>query len=156
MGEDCSKSLNFKFKNNPLPKKVVCLWINRLCKGFPDTVQLGFVASSSRRSKLRLEWPSAPSKKSCFGDLCTGWNPTTPGQDSGFIVFFFLTQPDLQWSVFFSFPHPLPTYLLLFPSFLPPLPFPAHNFFFFLWDLFIFLSLVFIVFSFLLFVFYFV
>ncbi len=79
-------------------------------------------------------------------------NPT-PRQGSRFIVFL-ITHLDLQQSMFFSLSPPHPYLLLAFP-FLSPLPFPAHNFFFFLWDLFIFLSLVFFVCLFLFFCFLF-
>ncbi len=59
---------------------------------------------------------SAPSKKSPFGIFQMGWNPTQP-------------QDKVLGSWFF---------------FLSPFPFPTHNFFFYLWDLFILLSLVFL------------
>jgi len=96
---------------------------------------------------------SALSKKPRFRNFFDGMKPnSTPGQSSGFLDFFFLIRPDLQRSVFF-FPSPtayLPIpYLLLFPSFLSPLPFPAHNFFIFLLDLFIYFSLVFLLLLFL-------
>jgi hypothetical protein len=102
-----------------------------------------------------LEWPSTHQctipKKSGFGIFWMGWNPTQPNPRTGFCVhtFFWLTPPDLQRSVCFSFSHPsLPTpYLLLFPSFLSSLFFPliiSFSFFgtfsfFFLWFSFFFL-----------------
>jgi hypothetical protein len=91
-------------------------------------------------------------------DFSDGMKPNpTPGQGSGFIVFFSSHTLTFNRQFCFSFPNPLPTYFLLFPSFLSPLPFLAHNFFFFYrWDLFIFLSLVFLLSLFLLFVFCFV
>jgi hypothetical protein len=98
-----------------------------------------------------LEWPSttsAPlSKQSCFEIFLDGMkpNPTQPQERvSGFRVLF-LTHPDFNGQFFFPTPtRSLPTpYLLLFPAFLFPLHFPAHNFFFVLWDFFSFRFFVF-------------
>jgi hypothetical protein len=101
-----------------------------------------------------LEWPSttsAPlSKQSCFEIFLDGMkpNPTQPQERvSGFRVLF-LTHPDFNGQFFFPTPtRSLPTpYLLLFPAFLFPLHFPAHNFFFVLWDFFSFRFFVFFLF----------
>ncbi len=82
----------------------------------------------------------APLKKILFWDLWDGMKPNpTPRHCSRFIVFL-ITHLDLQRSIFFFFPHSIPTYFLLFHSSLPSL-FPLiisfsffGNFsFFFLW-----------------------
>jgi hypothetical protein len=92
---------DFKFKNNPLPK-VVCLWFDPAGFAktyFPDTVQPGSVAS--RRSKLRLEWPSTHQctiQKILFWDFL---DVMKPNPRTGFWVhsFFFphTPCPDLPW-----------------------------------------------------------
>ncbi len=81
---------------------------------------------------------SAPSKKSGFGIFLDRMKPNPTQPQDRVLGFFFLvlTPPEVS----FFFPSPTP-YLLLFPSFLFSLPLPAHNFFFFLWDLFIFVWL---------------
>jgi hypothetical protein len=76
---------------------------------------------------------SVPSKKkSGFGIKP---NPTQPNPRTGFWVhrICFLTHPDLQRSVFFSFSHPVPTYALppAFP-FLPLFPPFSRSLFLFL------------------------
>jgi hypothetical protein len=82
---------------------------------------------------------NAPSKKSRFG-----WDETQPNRRTGFWVHFFF--PHTPWPSTVSF-----FFLLLPPPYRPstfcfslPLSlfFSSHNFFFFLWDLFIVLSLI--------------
>ncbi len=89
------------------------------------------------RASVTQHPPLHHPKKSRFGIFWMGWNPNpTPGQGPGFIIFFLPPPP----------PYLPPPYLPPTSCFSLPSSFPAHNFFFFLWNLSILLSLVFLVF----------
>ncbi len=106
------------------------------------------------------KWPNttnAPSKKSRFGIFWMGWNLTQPWYKVLGSLFFILTHPNHQQSIFMlpSLPPYLPpTSYISLPSCFPS-PFPAHNLFifltssfFFLWICFFFVHFFFLFFCF--------